>query len=208
MRPLPRLHAVTTHRVLALPDFRVRVAAIVSAGPAVALHVRDKLTCDRDLYQTAERLLAHARPPEASIFVNGRPDMAGALRAQGLQLGVRDLSPRQARATFATGWIGASVHDETEARRAIDEGADYLVAGSIFRTVTHPDQSPAGLDLIYRLVGLGLPVIAIGGITPDRVDSVFRAGAYGVAAVSALWQTRDSGAAALSLLEPWMQADD
>lgn len=208
MRPLPRLHAVTTHQVLAQPDFRVRVAAIVAAGPAVALHVRDRQTNDHDLCRTAERLLAHARPPEASVFVNGRPDIAGGLHAHGLQLGVRDLSPRQARTAFPLGWIGSSVHDESEARRAIDEGTDYLVAGSIFKTSTHPDQSPAGLDLIHRLVALGLPVIAIGGVTTDRVDSVYRAGAYGVAAVSALWTARDSGTAALALLEPWMQADD
>ena len=62
--------------------------------------------------------------------------------------------------------------------------------------------------LLDRVAGLGRPVIAIGGITAGRVGQVCLAGAYGVAAISALWQARDSGAAALELLSPWMDTDD
>ncbi len=208
MRPLPRLHAITDHAVLVAPEYRVRLAAIAAVGPAVALHARDRQASDRVLIDTATRMLAHAQPPGAATFVNARPDIAAALGAQGVQLGAGDLSPRDARKIFPNGWIGASIHSESEARRAIDEGADFLVAGSIFPTGSHPDQPAAGLELLDRVAGLGRPVIAIGGITAGRVGQVCRAGAYGVAAISALWQARDSGAAALELLSPWMDSDD
>jgi len=130
VRPLPRLHAFTNHDVLEAPDYRVRLAAIAAVGPAVALHARDRQASDRVLTEVTTRMLAHARPPEAATFVNARADIAAALGAQGVQLGGADLSPRDARKVYPDGWIGASVHSESEARQAIDEGADFLVAGS------------------------------------------------------------------------------
>lgn len=208
MRPLPRLHAITDHAVLTAPEYRIRLAAIAAIGPSVALHARDRQASDRALTDTAVGIQVHTRPPGAATFINARADIAAALGAQGLQLGARDLSPRDARKVYRDGWIGASIHNELEARQAIDEGADFLLAGSIFPTATHPDQPAAGLELIDRTAGLGLPVIAIGGITVERVEQVRRAGAYGVAAVSALWRERDAGAAALALLAPWMESDE
>jgi thiamine-phosphate pyrophosphorylase len=193
---------------MAAPEYRVHLAAIAAVGPAVALHARDRQASDRVLADSAARMLAHARPSEAATFVNARPDIAAALGAQGVQLGAADLSPRDARKIFPDGWIGASVHNKSEARQAIDEGADFLVAGSIFPTDTHPDQPAAGLVLIDRIAGLGRPVIAIGGITVERAEQVHRAGAYGVAAISALWRERDAGAAAMALLAPWMESDE
>jgi thiamine-phosphate diphosphorylase len=208
VRPLPRLHAFTDHAVLNAPDYRVRLAAIAAVGPAVALHARNRQASDRVLTNISTRMLAHARPPEAATFVNARPDIAAALGVQGVQLGAADLSPRDARKVYPDGWIGASIHGESEARQAIDEGADFLVAGSIFPTDTHPDQPAMGLELIDRIAGLGRPVIAIGGITAERAEQVRQAGAYGVAAISALWRAPDAGAAALSLLAPWMESDE
>src|SRR5512143_2604548 len=97
MRPLPRLHAVTDAAVLALSDFAVRAAAIAAAGPAVALHARDRAASAATLTGVARRLLALARPPEASVMVNGRADIAAALGAQGVQLSSDDISPAEAR---------------------------------------------------------------------------------------------------------------
>lgn len=208
MRPLPRLHAITNGDVLALGDFRVRVAAVMSTGSAVAVHARDRQATDRNLARTAERIVAHARPAEATVFVNSRPDIAAATGAQGVQLGPADMSPAAAREVFPGGWIGSSVHTEDEARRAADEGADFLLAGSIFPTDTHPGQEPAGLKLIERTATMGLPVIAIGGINPERTAAVRDAGAWGVAAISAVWYAPDSGKAAVDLLEPWLDDDD
>jgi len=206
VRPLPRLHAVTDDSVLALEDFAIRAAAIAAAGPAVALHARSRRLDGAGFAALVGRLLAHARPPEASVFVNGRPDIAAALGAHGVQLAATDLAPRDARLVLGPswqGWIGRSVHDPVEAAAARDEGADFLVVGSIYETATHPGQRPAGLGLIAEVARLGLPVVAIGGITPERVVEVKDAGAWGVAAISALWQAKDPAATALAMLEPW-----
>jgi len=206
MRPLPRLHAVTDAAVLAADDFGVRAAAIAAAGPAVALHARDRSAGGGALARAAERLVALARPPEAAVFVNGRPDLAAAVHAHGVQLAMGDLAPGDARRVFPGGWIGRSVHAPDEAARAVDEGADFLLVGSIYQTASHPGRPAAGLALVCAAAALGRPVIAIGGIDAGRAREVRAAGAYGVAAISALWRAPDPAAAALALLAPWTEA--
>lgn len=206
MRPLPRLHAVTDAAVLAAPDFGVRAAAIAAAGSAVALHARDRAAGGAVLARAAARLLALARPAEAAVFVSGRPDVAAALGAQGVQLAAEDLAPADARRILPAGWIGRSVHTEAEAATAVDEGADYLLVGNVYQTATHPGRPATGLGLVRAAAVLGRPVIAIGGIDAARAGAVREAGAWGVAAIAALWRAPDPAAAALALLAPW--ADD
>lgn len=205
MRPLPRLHAITDPSVLALDDLGVRAAAIAAAGPSVALHARDRNSGGARLAALAARFVSLAWPPEASVIVAGRPDVARAVGAQGVQLASGDLTPSDARAVLRHGWIGRSVHSADQAARAADEGADYVVAGSVFETATHPGLPPAGLELITAAARSGLPVIAIGGVSADNVMAVRDAGAWGVAAIRALWHAKDPAAAALALLEPWME---
>jgi thiamine-phosphate diphosphorylase len=206
MRPLPRLHALTDATVLDTPDFAVRAAAIAAAGSAVALHARDRSTGGARLAQVALRLLALARPPEAAVFVNARPDIAAAAGAQGVQLAGSDLSPRDARLVFRSGWIGRSVHNPEEAAQAVEDGAEFLMVGTVYQSDSHPGRPGAGLELVRQTVLLGVPVIAIGGIDASRAREVAEAGAYGAASISALWRAPDSAAAALTLLEPWVKA--
>ena len=205
MRPLPRLHAVTDAAVIAAPDFAARAAAIAAAGPAVALHARDRSAGGAALARVALRLVALARPPEASVFVNARPDVAAAAGAQGIQLGGTDLTPAEARASFPRGWIGRSVHSAGEAELAAGEGADFLMVGNVYRTPSHPGRPGAGLALVRDSARLGLPVIAIGGVDPSRAVELRDEGAYGVAAIGALWGAADPAAAALALLAPWVE---
>jgi thiamine-phosphate pyrophosphorylase len=209
MRPLPRLHAVTDHAVLALEDLGVRAAALAAAGSAVALHARDREATGAHLTAVTQRFLALAGPPEAAVFVNGRPDIAASLGAHGVQLGATDLAPADARKAAGqswSGWIGSSVHSGAEARAALDAGADFLMVGPIYETATHPGRRPTGLALVTELARLGPPVVAIGGVTPERSSELREAGAYGVAAISAAWHVRDPAAAALALLAPWLEA--
>lgn len=207
MRPLPRLHAFTDHAILSAPDFGIRAAAIAAGGPAVALHARHRAAPDSGALLAAGtlRLVTLARPPEAAVFVSGRPDVAAAAGAHGVQLAAGDLTPADARRVLLRGWIGRSVHSAGEARAAVAEGADFLVFGSIYPTPSHPGLAGAGTALLAEIVSLGRPVIAIGGITPERVPELKAAGAYGVAAIRALWQAPDPAAAALAMLAPWVE---
>ena len=206
MRPLPRLHAITDGATITREDFGIRAAAIASLGPAVALHARARDATADQLVALTRRLLANAGPPKASVFVNGRPDIAHALSAQGVQLGSEDLAVGDARLALAGGptiWFGRSVHSLTEAQTARDEGADYLMVGHLFDTPSHAGQPAIGLVLLESVVALGLPVIGIGGITIERAAQVCAAGAWGVAAIRAVWDAPDSAVAAARMLAPW-----
>lgn len=205
-RPLPRLHALTDAAVRTRDDLGIRAAAIAAAGPAVALHARDRAATGALLLAFAERLGALARPPEAALFVSARADVAAIAGAHGVQLGSRDLAPADARRSF-DGWIGRSVHSADEAKAARDEGADYLIVGSVYGTASHPGRAPAGPALLEAAATNGLPVIAVGGVTAERAHELRDAGAWGVAAITALWNAADPAAAAVALLAPW-SADD
>ena len=203
MRPLARLHAITDDAVLADADVGIRAAAIAAVGPAAALHVRGRNSSAAFLAKCATRFMALASPAEAAVIINARPDVARAVGAHGVQLGVGDLSTADARIVLGAGWIGRSVHDVAGARAAITEGADYLLFGSVFDTDSHPGKAGQGLELLAEVVALGTPVIAIGGVTPERAQSVKDTGAWGVAAIRALWHTADPYAAAMAMLAPW-----
>src|SRR5206468_6550844 len=95
-----------------------------------------------------------------------------------------------------------SVHDVREAEAAHAGGADYLLVGPVFSTATHPDRAPLGLARLQEIVGIGLPVIAIGGVTPERMPELMAGAAiHGVAAIRALWHAADPADAARRLLQ-------
>ena len=120
MRPLPRLHAVTDAAVVGTDDFPARAAAIAAAGPAVALHARDRSAGGATLARLARRLVALARPPEAAVIVNGRPDVARAVDAQGVQLGGTDLAPHDV--AFYLRDVAVSFHSYYAAERFLVDG--------------------------------------------------------------------------------------
>jgi thiamine-phosphate pyrophosphorylase len=207
VRPLPRLHAITDEAVLADADVGIRAAAIAAIGPAAALHVRARQSPAAFLAKSATRFMSLASPAEAAVIINARPDVARAVGAQGVQLGVGDLATADARGVFGSGWIGRSVHNLEEAQGAVADGADYLLVGPVFETETHPGRPALGLAALAAIAELGPPVIAIGGVTSERAASVHQAGVWGVAAIRSLWHVADSYAAAVSLLAPWSDAE-
>jgi thiamine-phosphate diphosphorylase len=204
VRPLPRLFAFSDATVRTHPHLGTLAAAVASVGPAVALVAHDPAASGNDLTTFAASLLLHTRPNEASLFVAGRADIGAALGAQGLHLSRDDLTPNELRVLMPHAWIGVAVQSAVEGATAVDEGADYLVAGNIHSTPSDPGRPGMGLGLIETLASLGRPVIAIGGITPANVWDVKHAGAWGAAALSALWKAPRPARAALEMLEPWL----
>lgn len=195
--PLPRLHAVTDERVARRRDVASVAGALAAAGgAAVALHARGTRLTGREHFTLATQFGTLASP----LFVNDRLDVALAVHATGVQLGRGSLVPIEARRLRADWWIGRSVHSAEEARSALDEGADYLLAGPVYATATHPELTPLGLERLGEIAGVGLPVIAIGGVTAARVPGLRAAGAHGVAAIRALWDATDPARAAQEML--------
>jgi thiamine-phosphate pyrophosphorylase len=141
----------------------------------------------------AERLSARARAAGAMFIVNDRADLARLAGAAGVHVGQDDLPPRAARRLVGRdGVIGCSTHNESQVRRACREPIDYLAVGPIYATRTKRGarDRPIGLSGIRRAVDratrAGLPVVAIGGITRNRVAEVLDAGAASVAVISGL----------------------
>lgn len=186
---LPGLHVLVTDEVAGTPEFERRALEMQEqCGAGLAFHLRLRCTPVRRRLELAESLEEGAVETGGWLVVSGRLDVALAVGADAVQLGrgalpiaaVRDVAGDSLR-------IGASVHDLPTADRRRLEGADYLVAGSVYETASHPDTRPAGLELIERMSPMELPVVAIGGITAGRVAEVCAAGAAGVAVIRAVW---------------------
>ena len=195
-RALPRLHAITDERIARRVDLDDILEAL--AGVEMAAHARGHALSGREQYDLSVRI---SRRPPVRLFVNDRLDIALAAGAEGVQLSHSGLLPMDARRLDPDWWIGCSVHSPDEARSAKDWGADYLLVGPVYHTTTHPTASPLGLEALGAIVQLGLPVIAIGGVTPERARELAGAGAYGVAAIRAIWDAADPRGSARSLLE-------
>ncbi|HYL20620.1 MAG TPA: thiamine phosphate synthase [Gemmatimonadales bacterium] len=196
---LPRLHAITDERIARRPDVGdIAQQLAVVGGADLALHARGRLLSGLEHVELANRLSAY---PPSRLFVNDRLDVALAAGAAGVQLGHSSLDVDEARRLDAGWWIGKSVHDLPEAEAAHASGADYLVVGPVFPTPTHPDREPLGAERLGAIARLGIPTIAIGGVTPERISAVRNAGAHGIAAIRALWDAADPTRAAGRMLE-------
>lgn len=197
-RRIPRLHVVTDDAILTRPDFLVKARGVVEAGgELLALHLRGPGTSGRALYRLARQLAFVARRQGTLLLVNDRVDVALALGLPGVHLGQRSLPPAVARRLLGQGAVvGVSVHGVEEARDVPEEIADFLLAGTIFATSSHPDREVAGVGLLGEVAAVsGLPLVAVGGITPPRVREVVVAGAYGVAVRGGVWEEPDPAAA-------------
>lgn len=191
---LPRLHLVTDDDVLRTPGFLDRAAAVLERGARdTALHLRGHATRGGVLYALGELLAATASRSGAQLFLNDRIDVALAVRARGVQLGRRSIPVAHARRLVGgTLRIGVSVHSPAEASRAEADGADFVMAGTIYASASHPDGAHAGVARVADVAAsTALPIIAIGGITPVRVGAVLRAGARGVAVLGGVWHAED-----------------
>ena len=185
---IPRLHLVTDDVVLQQPGFVTTATRVLRALEGrVALHVRARAVPARTLFGIVSDLRAHAH----WLAVNDRVDIAMTARADAVQLGARSL-PIPAVRVMAGLTIGYSAHSATEAAAAERDGADFVFAGSIHPTSSHPDIVPAGLALLEATVAACvIPVLAIGGMTRERVPGVLKTGAHGVAVISAVWHAAD-----------------
>ena len=192
---LPRLHAVTDDRVVAGPTLVSRAAAMAeAAGPALAVHLRTRVLEGRALLLLARELYDAITPHGSWLAVNGRPDVARAAKARLFVSGRGGLATADVRRVAPSVLVMRSVHDESEIQRAIAEGADALLAST---GTDYGRQSAIG----NRQSQTDLPpVIAIGGITPANAREWLDRGAFGVAAIRALWDAPDPAAAARAFL--------
>ncbi|MCS7172615.1 MAG: thiamine phosphate synthase [Armatimonadetes bacterium] len=170
------------------------VASAALRGGATVLQFREKRATTRQLYETARRLRELCRSWGVPFIVNDRLDIALAVDADGVHVGPDDLPVGVVRGILGPHRIvGASAGNVEEALRAQEEGASYLGVGSVYATGTKPDAgAPIGPEALGEIARAArIPVVGIGGITLDRIPEVIRAGAAGVAVISAVAAAED-----------------
>ncbi|MGE3276075.1 MAG: thiamine phosphate synthase [Vicinamibacterales bacterium] len=157
------------------------------AGGVSILHVREPDLGAGDLLALTGALLTAARGTDTRVVVNDRLDVALAAGADGVHLRERSVASHDARRLLGAGrLVGRSVHDGAGVANA--GPVDYLVAGTVFETVSKPGlAAPLGLDGLRALVQAAgaRPVVAIGGLTAANIGLAFGAGARGGAAIGA-----------------------
>ena len=176
-------------------DLAAVVGECLAAGlPAV--QVREKDLGASDLAVLCRRLMGPVRDSRAMLVVNDRVDVALAVGAAAVQRTHTSLAVDDIRAVAGDRLrIGVSVHSVEDAVEAERKGADWVTFGPVYDTPSkRPYGAPQGLERLAAVTHrLRIPVIAIGGITPDRVKAVRGVGARGVAVISAIL-TADSPA--------------
>ncbi|NTU68543.1 MAG: thiamine phosphate synthase [Chlorobiaceae bacterium] len=181
----------------------VELARMALEGGARMLQLRRKHASGRELFAWAIRIQELCRQHEAIFVVNDRLDIAMAMHADGVHLGQEDLPAATARALLGPEiLLGVSVSNVEEAVKAHAEGADYLGLGHIFPTVSKEKPNPPlGIPMIESVrKAVDLPIVAIGGIGTDNAAEVMKAGASGLAVISAVASAGDPTAAARELV--------
>jgi thiamine-phosphate pyrophosphorylase len=169
-------------------------------GGVDIVQLRCKQADDRALLAAARRFKAVCARHGVLFIVNDRPDVAVAADADGVHVGQDDLAVDAARALVGPDQlVGLSTHSPAQIDAAPDT-VDYIGVGPVQETPTKPGRSAVGLELVrYAAGAASKPFYAIGGISPENVDAVRRAGATRVAVVRALTEAADPAAVAAAL---------
>jgi thiamine-phosphate pyrophosphorylase len=187
-----------------------RLASIVTAalrGGVTAVQLRAKEATTLELLELARSLNAVSHEAGVPFIVNDRVDVALAAEADGAHvghIGEEDLSPHDARRLLGPDAIvGVSIGTAQEARMATSQGASYVSAGPMFATSTKSNAGPAAGENLLRSVRAAtrLPLVVIGGITPQRSAALYAAGADGVCVGAAIVRAPDPEAAARAFFQ-------
>lgn len=171
--------------------------SLAVAGGVDMVQLREKDLPAGELLKLATAI-QKAIAGRAVLIVNERVDVALAAEADGVQLGEDALPIHPVRQLVGSQTlIGRSVHSADGAEKAIAEGADFLVAGTMYATRSHPGIEPVGPSLIFSIAQQQAvaanpsPIIGIGGITAGNLGEVIRAGASGVAVITSILASAD-----------------
>jgi len=205
-RRLAGLYAVTPD-LADTADLVARVEAAL-AGGAGAIQYRSKCAAAALRYRQAEALARITTERGALFIVNDDATLCAAVGADGVHLGESDGSAAAARAIIGPERIiGISCYNDFAlAEAAVAAGADYVAFGSFFPSSVKPDARRADVALLARAGTLGVPVVAIGGISAENAGSLERAGAHAVAVISAVFEAPDVEAAARAIASRWGRA--
>jgi thiamine-phosphate pyrophosphorylase len=201
-RSIPRFYAILdAAQIGGRPP--AAICEILLAAGVRLIQYRDKRASSRELYETCCQLAEQVRRAGGIFVVNDRADVARAVGADGVHLGQEDLPVELARRVLEPGkWVGYSTHSLAQVREADRSSADYIAFGPIFPTPSKEKPDPVvGLEgLRQARQATRKPLVAIGGITLEKVRDVVAAGADSVAVIADLLKAPDIGARAREFL--------
>src|SRR5438045_505744 len=185
---LPTIYPITDTTISGL-SHRDQVKQLIEGG-ATLIQLREKRASPREFFPDAREALTIARSAGVKLIINDRVDIALAIGADGVHLGQTDMPVEAVRRLLGDrAIIGFSTHNLNQVEEAIRLPIDYLAFGPIFTTATKENPDPivglTELAQIKNLVG-SLPLVAIGGISPDAIREVLISGADSAAIISAV----------------------
>ncbi len=187
MTPIPRLTAISRRSALGAGGFAGWLESLARSG-VDAVQIREKDATDLELFELV-RSAVELTAGRCRVLVSGRADVALAAGAGGVHLPADGAPVEAVRRLVGDGLlVGCSTHSIDEIERARSAGADYAYFSPIFDS---PGKRAIGIAELERAVRVGLPVIALGGITIDRLPAVAEAGAAGAAAIRAFLPPND-----------------
>lgn len=183
------LHVVTNGK-MGLDQVIECVRSFPQAGVDV-LHIREKHRTARELYNWANELKqwSESNGNHVKIHINDRVDAAVAVNADGIHLAYHSLPLTEVKSMVSPSMcVGISVHSLEEALAAVRNGADYILFGHIYSTVSKLGLVPRGVAQLKQIVdSVSIPVLAIGGIDESNLAEVIGTGCAGIAVMSSIW---------------------
>lgn len=187
-----KLYLITDRHVTKKP--LAEAVRLALEGGVRAVQLREKDLSVRELLALARELRGITREFGAKLFINDRVDVAVAVDADGVHLGGQSMPASAVRKIVGKDMlIGVSTHSINEAREAEAQGADFITYGPVFETTSKTKYGqPVGVESIYAVKKtVKIPLFALGGIKRGNIGLVMRAGADGVALISAILDSPD-----------------
>lgn len=198
-----RLYLITdSHQTSDRP--LTEVVRLALLGGVRSVQMREKGLSGADQYRLALELRGITREFGARLIINDRPDIALAVAADGVHLGINSLPVAAVRRMAGADMlIGYSAHESSEARLAESAGADFITFGPVYSTPSKAAcGEPCGAGKMAEIsADLNIPVFALGGIRQEHVPELLHAGVAGIAVISAIIAADDPRGAAASMLK-------
>ncbi len=189
---LPKLYAILDGTAVRSRGFALLDAARALRDAGIRLlQYRDKDVTEREIRENAYAIQSIFAGSNATLILNDWPEIVAEVRWHGVHVGQSDASVADARRLVGDGrLVGVSTHSPEQFCSALESDADYIAFGPIFGSMTKQDaESPVGIEGLQEVRKLSRrPLVAIGGISVERMSSVFAAGADTVAVIGALFQ--------------------
>lgn len=202
-----RLYLITPPQLDAPEDFAKKLPAVIEAGDVACVQLRLKGSNDDQVLKTVDLLLTICEQTDTALILNDRPDLAAKSGCDGVHIGPEDMPYSEARAIMGDeAAIGVSCGASRHLAMTIaDKGADYVAFGAFFETQTKENTSTATTELLeIWSQTTNVPVVAIGGITPENCGPLVTAGADFLAVSAGVWNHPDGPKTAVRLFSERM----